>query len=105
MAADLATLMVVEFGMGKSLGHLHTRDRKEREQLRQRDRDVAREVSAILAGQLVRAEAIVGERLHAVETVAMLLEEGGTLTGEGISKLMSSCTGGRHHERHMETRC
>jgi cell division protease FtsH len=90
VATDLATLMVAEFGMGGSLRYLHTAGVAERQQLRRRNRDVDREVSSMLAVQLARAEAIVRERLDAVEAVARLLDEKGFLAGDEVETLVSA---------------
>jgi ATP-dependent Zn protease len=96
-AADVATLMVAEFGMGGRLRHVHTTSAADRELLRRRNGEVAKEVADILAEQLLRAEAIILEHVHVVEAIADRLESKGLLDGDEVAELMKGedTNGGR----------
>jgi ATP-dependent Zn protease len=87
-AADVATLMVAEFGMGGTLRHVHTTTAADRELLRRRNGEVAKEVADILAEQLQRAEAIVMEHVHVVEAIAERLVRKGLLDGNEVAELV-----------------
>lgn len=89
VAADLATLMVVQYGMGEELRYLRASSLAERERLRRSMPHVEREVSRILARQQERARAILGSNRTTLEGLAHRLDTEGFLDGEEVRKTLS----------------
>ncbi len=87
-ASDLATMMVVQFGMGGSLSYRTVKSVADRDRVRADDRAVAARVERILAEQMKRAADIVRARRLAVQTVADILVEKGIVEGEEVHRIL-----------------
>ncbi|PDS28002.1 AAA family ATPase [Rhizobium phaseoli] len=87
-AADAATLMVVQFGMGEVFRYFAASTPAERERLRRSLPDVANEVSRILAQQHARACAIVRQNVSFVEELTARLNQHGIVEGVEVERMM-----------------
>lgn len=81
-AADQATAMIAQAGMGRNLGHFNARDQIEREALRRALPALNRQVEQILDTQLARAMEIVRGRLEFVKELADILDLEGAVDGD-----------------------
>ncbi|PDS49746.1 hypothetical protein CO662_21995 [Rhizobium anhuiense] len=81
-AADLATSMVAQIGMGDTLNHFRANSPEEREKIRRSLPAVNRQVEQTLATQLERAKAIVREHLAFVRELAAVLDRDGGVDGD-----------------------
>lgn len=104
VAADLATLMVVQYGMGEHLRYLRASSLAQRERLRRSMPDVEREVSRILACQQERARAILGSNRKTLEELAHRLDAEGFLDGEDVRMTLATagCFPNGPEHRRME---
>lgn len=81
-AADQATAMIAQAGMGSKLGHFNARDQIEREALRRALPALNGQVEQILDTQLARAMDIVRKRLDFVGELADILDLEGAVDGD-----------------------
>jgi DNA polymerase III delta prime subunit len=81
-AADLATVMATQLGMGATLNHFRAESSLDREVLRRIFPAVNREVEETLAAQLMRAKDIVQENIDFVRELAGVLDRDGVADGE-----------------------
>jgi cell division protease FtsH len=77
-AADLATTMVAQLGMGDGLNYLTAASFEDLERLRRTSPIINRRVEALLVAQLERAKAIV------IEHSPFICELAGVLNAEGV---------------------
>lgn len=81
-AADLATIMVAQTGMGGTLNYFRANTPEEREKIRRSLPAVNRQVEQTLATQLERAKAIVGAKLRFLRELAAVLDRESGVDGE-----------------------
>ncbi|TAV89584.1 AAA family ATPase [Rhizobium leguminosarum] len=81
-AADLATIMVAQIGMGGTLNHFRANTPEEREKIRRSLPAVNRQVEQTLATQLERAKAIVRANLAFLRELAAVLDREGGVDGD-----------------------
>ncbi|MDE1993475.1 MAG: AAA family ATPase [Rhizobiaceae bacterium] len=86
-AADLATVMVAQFGMGTTINHFAGVDAGDREKIRRTVPGVNRQVEAILTSQLKRAKEIVAARHNFIRELAALLTREGAIDGATVKAL------------------
>ncbi|MGV1914283.1 AAA family ATPase [Rhizobium sp. 22-785-1] len=81
-AADQATAMIAQAGMGRKLGYFNARDQMEREKLRRALPALNRQVEQTLDTQLARAIDLVRKRLDFVNELADILDKEGAVDGD-----------------------
>lgn len=89
VAADVATSMICQFGMGEQLRHFKASSSADLERLRRNLPDVDRQVSRILEGELGRACSILANNWRALEQIAELLDKEGVVEGEKVRSLIA----------------
>ncbi|CAN7295201.1 AAA family ATPase [Pararhizobium sp. LjRoot235] len=92
-AADLATLMIVEYGMGGRLQYARSASATDRDHLRRESPELGREVSDIMAGQLRRAMSVLTGKRTSLEEVARRLGEDGYLEGNVVVSIVAQYDG------------
>jgi len=92
-AADLATIMVAQIGMGFTLNHFRANDPQAREEIRRSLPAVNRQVEQTLATQLERAKAIVRTNLAFVRELAAVLDREGGVDGDQAKALFDKKVG------------
>ncbi|WP_064815623.1 MULTISPECIES: hypothetical protein [unclassified Rhizobium] len=81
-AANLATLMAAQFGMGTSINHFKAANPADREVIRRTLPAINRFVEGTLAAQLERAKRIVEENMESVREIAAILYDVGVVDGD-----------------------
>ncbi|MHC2297962.1 AAA family ATPase [Rhizobium mongolense] len=89
VAADVATSMVCQFGMGEQLRHFKSASSADLERLRRTLPDVDRQVSRIMEDELARACSILANNSEALKKIAELLDEHGLVEGENARSLIA----------------
>ncbi|RWX40268.1 AAA family ATPase [Rhizobium leguminosarum] len=88
VAADIATSMVCQLGMGEQLRHFKSTSSAELDRLRRSLPDVDRQVSRILEVELARASSVLSNNWVALEKIAAVLESEGLAEGEEARSLI-----------------
>lgn len=89
-AADLATIMVAQIGMGGTLNHFRANTPEEREKIRRSLPAVNKQVEQTLTTQLERAKAIVRANLAFVRELAAILDREGGVDGDQARALFEA---------------
>lgn len=89
-AADLATRMQVQFGMGDALGHLHADTPEQLDVLRRSNAVIFTRVETMLGRQMERARAILDANRAALEAIAKEACVEGTVSGVTVDRLLTS---------------
>ncbi|WP_442137001.1 AAA family ATPase [Rhizobium leguminosarum] len=89
-AADIATIMVTQIGMGQTLNHFKADTPEARERLRRSIPAINRQVEKTLATQLERAKDIVRENIDFARELAAILDKEGAVDGERATALFLS---------------
>ncbi|RVK33833.1 AAA family ATPase [Sinorhizobium meliloti] len=97
-AADLATVMEVQLGMGEGLGYLRGKTPEELDSLRKESPVVARRVEKVLLRELARAKEIVAGHRASLEAIARALTDKGFVDGKEVEHMLAS-PGGRGRRR------
>ncbi|MBY5587696.1 AAA family ATPase [Rhizobium leguminosarum] len=87
-AADLATFMDVQLGMGEELGYFSATSPSELEGLRKRVPAVRERVERALLKQWQRARMIVEQHVEVIELIASELEATGRIGGQAVKTLL-----------------
>ncbi|TCQ04712.1 ATP-dependent Zn protease [Rhizobium sp. PP-F2F-G36] len=88
-AADLATQMEIQFGMGDALGHLYADSSEQLDALRRSNSVIQERVERLLGGQMDRARAILNENRAALEKIASEACAEGAISGVKVSQLIA----------------
>lgn len=92
-AADLATMIVAQFGMGGLLNHFSARSSEDRERIRRTVPGINRRVEEMLAAELERAKEIVTRMSPFISELAALLNQDGSVDGDRARALFVAMGG------------
>ncbi|MCA1367199.1 AAA family ATPase [Bradyrhizobium sp. BRP14] len=92
-AADLATVMEVQLGMGEGLGYLRGKTSEELDGLRKESPVVARRVEKVLLRELARAKEIIAGHRASLEDIARALNDKGFIDGREVEQMLASARG------------
>ena len=88
MASDIATLLLVQFGMAGPLSFQTLKSVEDRDRIRLVDREVAARVEDLLQEQMLRSREIVRHLRPVVETLAGMLERDAIVDGTTVVQML-----------------